>query len=91
MFQSNSSLVTDVTHAGDKKASSTKSTKGTNRVKPHGSHALTRIVIDSFTPAPNLRLGEKSSTRQTFEVFTGAAPGCSSTSAIHGSRKTWKV
>jgi hypothetical protein len=28
---------------------------------------------------------------QTFQVFTGAAPGGSSTSAIHGSRKTWKV
>jgi len=26
-----------------------------------------------------------------FQVFTGAAPGGSSTSAIHGSRKTWKV
>jgi hypothetical protein len=38
-------------------------------VKPHGSHALTRIVIDSFTAVPDLRLGEKSSTRQTFQVF----------------------
>jgi len=28
---------------------------------------------------------------QTFLVFTGAAPGGSSTSAIHGSRLTWKV
>jgi hypothetical protein len=33
----------------------------------------------------------KQAERQTFQVFTGAAPGGSSTSAIHGSRKTWKV
>jgi hypothetical protein len=61
--------ITDVAHDGDKKASSTKSPKGTNRVKPHGSHALMRIVIDSFTAVPDLRLGEQSSTRQTFQVL----------------------
>ena len=35
--------------------------------------------------------GYQLNTGQTFQVFTGAAPGGSSTSAIHGSRKTWKV
>jgi len=35
--------------------------------------------------------GKTQADRQTFQVFTGAAPGGSSTSAIHGSRKTWKV
>jgi hypothetical protein len=50
-----------------------------------------RIVIDSFTTVPDLRLGEKSGTRQTFQVLRlpwmvevleppGAAPV-----------KTWKV
>jgi hypothetical protein len=49
------------------------------------------IVIDSFTTVPDLRLGEQSSTRQTFQVLRlpwmaevleppGAAPV-----------KTWKV
>ncbi len=38
-----------------------------------------------------LALAGKHADRQTFQVFTGAAPGGSSTSAIHGSRKTWKV
>jgi hypothetical protein len=37
-----------------------------------------RIVIGSFTTAPGPRLGEKSSTRQTFQVFTGAAGSGSS-------------
>jgi hypothetical protein len=53
--------------------------------------ALMPIVIDSFTTVPDLRLGEQSSTRQTFQVLRlpwmaevleppGAAPV-----------KTWKV
>ncbi|MGZ8916311.1 MAG: hypothetical protein ACXW1Z_24785 [Methylobacter sp.] len=35
---------------------------------------------------PYLALGEKQADSQTFQVFTGAAPGGSSTSVIHGSR-----
>jgi hypothetical protein len=46
------------------------------------------VVIPSV---PCLALGETHADRQTFQVFTGAAPGGSSTSAIQGSRKTWKV
>jgi hypothetical protein len=46
------------------------------------------IVIPTV---PYLALGEKQADSQTFQVFTGAVPGGSSTSAIHGSRKTWKV
>ncbi|MDO9139089.1 MAG: hypothetical protein Q7U38_02000, partial [Methylobacter sp.] len=38
-----------------------------------------------------LFFGYQQNAGQTFQVFTGAAPGGSSTSAIHGSRKTWKV
>jgi hypothetical protein len=43
-----------------------------------------------FIMTPSFK-GEKHADMQTFQVFTGAAPGGSSTSAIHGSRKTWKA
>ncbi|MDP1666050.1 MAG: hypothetical protein Q8L79_13100 [Methylobacter sp.] len=52
-------------------------------------HKYLRDVV--IPPVPCLALDEMHADRQTFLIFTGAAPGGSSTSAIHGSRKTWKV
>jgi hypothetical protein len=60
-------------------------------VPTHCAHRYTGICGIVTPTIPDLASGEKQADRQTFQVFTGAAPGGSSTSAIHGSRKTWKV
>jgi hypothetical protein len=72
---------------------STKATKSTKKDDLISPPRACRVCLGfpSSYAVRSLVIYKNFADRQTFQVFTGAAPGGSSTSAIHGSRKTWKV